>query len=170
MSDADHTTFLKRVEQALTVHLQLHPAPVVIVGPDRVLARFRALTKMPRIAGTIPANIGNHPLTALTRRIRPVMETYLRGRQDEALRLLDRCAVAAAGFGHDTFPPATGVDRSEGADRDPGSAGHHSPRAKWRWSSSCSIRASQASTSLIRKRSSRPTRKPRWPRPWLRRS
>lgn len=90
-SDADHTTFLKRVEQALTVHLQLHPAPVVIVGPERVLARFMALAKVPRIAGTIPVNIGNQPLNALAQRIRPVLESYLRGRQDEALRLLDRC-------------------------------------------------------------------------------
>jgi len=91
LSDADHTTFLKRVERALTLHLQLHPAPVVIVGPDRVLARFMALTKVPRIAGTIPADIGNRPLTALAQRIKPVLEGYLRGRQDEALRLLDRC-------------------------------------------------------------------------------
>jgi hypothetical protein len=37
-------------------------------------------------------------------------------------------------------------------------------------SSSCSIRFSQASTSLIRNRSPRPTRNPRGPRPWLRRS
>ncbi len=91
VSDADHTAFLKRVERALTIHLKLYPAPVVLVGPDRVLAQFMAQTKVPRIAGTIPANIGNHSLTALAQRIRPVLESYLRGRQDEALRLLDRC-------------------------------------------------------------------------------
>ncbi len=91
MSVGDSTAFLQRVEQALTVHLQRYPAPVVIVGPERVLARFMALTRVPRIAGTIPADIGNHPLTALAQRIRPLLENYLRGRQDEALRLLDRC-------------------------------------------------------------------------------
>ena len=90
MSVADNTTFLQHVEQALTLHLQRHPAPVVIVGPERVLARFMALTKVPRLAGTIPADIGNHQLTALVQRIRPVLESYLRGRQDEGLRLLDR--------------------------------------------------------------------------------
>lgn len=90
LADADHETFLRNVDRALAVHLKLHPAPVVIVGPDRLLARFMALTRLPRIAGAIPANIGNFPLTALAKRIKPVMETYLCGRQDEALRLLDR--------------------------------------------------------------------------------
>jgi len=90
LADADHTTFLRRVDRALAVHLRLYPAPVVVVGSDRLLAGYAALTRLPRIAGTIPASIGNHPLTVLAQRIRPVMVTYLRGRQDEALGLLDR--------------------------------------------------------------------------------
>ena len=89
LAEADHATFLHRVDRALGVHLKLHPAPVVVVGSDQLLALFTSLTRLPRIAGTISASIGSRPLSELAQRTGPVMTTYLRGRQAEALRLLD---------------------------------------------------------------------------------
>jgi hypothetical protein len=79
--------------------------------------------------------------------------------------------VADPGLGHDATTVTSGVDRAVGADRGPGTAGAHQPAVRGcRSASSASMPASQESTSLTRNRSSRPTRKPRGPRPWLRRS
>jgi hypothetical protein len=84
-------SFLRTVDRALGTYLQLHPAPLVLAGPSRVLATFTGLSRnLGRLAGQIPANVVHQPLTELAARTRPVLERYLHSRQQEALELLDR--------------------------------------------------------------------------------
>ena len=83
--------FLRDVDRALGTYLQLHPAPLVLAGPSRVLAAFSGLSRnLGRLAGQIPANVVHQPLVELAARTRPVLERYLHSRQQEALELLDR--------------------------------------------------------------------------------
>ena len=85
------TAFLRSVDRALGTYLQLHPAPLVLAGPSRVLATFTGLSRnLGRLAGQIPANVVQQPLPELAARARPVLERYLHSRQQEALELLDR--------------------------------------------------------------------------------
>jgi hypothetical protein len=87
----DATAFLRSVDKALGTYLQLHPAPLVLAGPTRVLATFAGLSRnLGRLAGQIPANVVHQPLSELAERTRPVLERYLHSRQQEALELLDR--------------------------------------------------------------------------------
>ena len=87
----ESTAFLRSVDRALGTYLQLHPAPLVLAGPSRVLAAFTGLSRnLGRLAGQIPANVVQQPLPELAARTRPVLERYLHSRQAEALELLDR--------------------------------------------------------------------------------
>lgn len=91
LGDIRSTAFLRTVDLALGVHLRLHPAPLILVGPHRVLAAFNGLsTNLARLAGTVTGNLINERTADLTARTRPVLERYLRSRQDDALDLLDR--------------------------------------------------------------------------------
>jgi hypothetical protein len=83
------------LRRALGTYLRVHPAPLVIVGAQRTLARFLALSRnTDRLAGTIYGSHARTPLPTLVRLVRPVLERYLRSRQDEALALLDARANA----------------------------------------------------------------------------
>ncbi|MGY1833547.1 hypothetical protein ACI79P_00360 [Blastococcus sp. SYSU DS0510] len=83
--------FLRRVDEALGTYLQLHPAPLVLVGAEHVVGRFRRQSRNThRLAGTLDANLTRSPVTTLVPRIREVLQAYLRSRQDEALEHLDR--------------------------------------------------------------------------------
>ncbi len=83
--------YLRRVDEALGTHLQLHPAPLVLVGAERIVHQFRRLSRNTRrLAGSVHANIVRAPLSTLVPRVREVLEAYLRSRQQEALELLDR--------------------------------------------------------------------------------
>ena len=94
--DADTAAFFREVDAALGTYLRLHPAPLVLVGPDRVLAGFRSVSRnLGRLAGTLEGNLSSAPLPDLVARCNPVLERYLLSRQDEALALLDRRAAAS---------------------------------------------------------------------------
>jgi hypothetical protein len=83
--------FLRTVDRALGTWLQLHPAPLVLAGPSRVLSAFCGLSRnLGRLAGQVPANVVHAPLPELAARTRPILERYLHSRQQEALELLDR--------------------------------------------------------------------------------
>lgn len=88
---ADVDAFLRQVDQALGTYLRLHPAPLVLVGAERTVARFRALSRnTDRLAGTVTGAFTRAPFATLVPRIRQVLDAYLRSRQEEALELLDR--------------------------------------------------------------------------------
>jgi hypothetical protein len=81
--------FLRRVDTALGVYLRLRPAPLILIGPDKVLAAFKALSRNTgRLAGTIGGNLARAPLSELARRLQPVLDLYLHSRETEALQLL----------------------------------------------------------------------------------
>ncbi|RKN46151.1 hypothetical protein [Micromonospora endolithica] len=87
--------FLRRVDQALGAYTRLHPAPLVIVGDDRVTAAFRHLSvNCDRLAGTVRGNLVANALHDLTARIRQTLNDYLRHREAEALALLEQRAGA----------------------------------------------------------------------------
>ena len=81
--------FLRRVDRALGVYLRLRPAPLILIGPDKVLTAFKALSRNTgRLAGTIGGNLARAPLSELARRLQPVLDLYLHSRETEALQLL----------------------------------------------------------------------------------
>lgn len=93
--------FLHRVDTALGVYLRLRPAPLILIGPDRVLTAFKALSRNTgRLAGTIGGNLARAPLGELARRLQPVLDMYLHSRQAEALQQLavrDRAGKVVTG-------------------------------------------------------------------------
>ncbi|MFI7542796.1 hypothetical protein [Actinoplanes sp. NPDC049599] len=91
----DDIDFYRRVDAALGTYLRLHPAPLVLVGSERVTAAFRRIsTNCTRLAGTVPGNLTHADLSQLTTRIRTVLDAYLHRRQQEALALIDQRAIA----------------------------------------------------------------------------
>ncbi|WP_380168874.1 hypothetical protein [Jannaschia sp. R86511] len=91
LATADTTAFLRIVDRAFGTYLRLHPAPVVLVGEERVVNEYERLSShLDRCAGTLRANVTTEPLTRIAERVRPLLHTYLLSRQDEALALLER--------------------------------------------------------------------------------
>lgn len=89
--------FCRQVDAALGAHLALHPSPVVLAGSQRAVAAFREQSRhLSRLAGVVPANLVREPLSSLVQRVRPVLDAYLRSRQEEALALLERRVGARA--------------------------------------------------------------------------
>jgi hypothetical protein len=87
---AGSPAFLRAVDRALVPYLRLHPSPLVLVGPERLVAEFRSLTRAGRIAGAVTGSRAQAPLPELARLARPVLDAYLHSRQVEALELLER--------------------------------------------------------------------------------
>ena len=91
LARSDAARFYRDVDAALGAHLRLHPSPIVLAGSPRVVAGFRAVSRhLSRQAGVVEADVVREPLSSLAQRVRPVLEQYLRSRQDEALALLER--------------------------------------------------------------------------------
>ncbi|MER7070337.1 hypothetical protein [Terrabacter sp. NPDC000476] len=96
---ADRRTdaFLRTVDRALGTYLRLHPAPLVLIGTARTLARFGGISaNLRRLAGRIHGSHARTPLPELARLTRPVLEAYLRSREEEALALLDERSGSGA--------------------------------------------------------------------------
>jgi hypothetical protein len=95
-------TFFRTVDRALGTYLSLHPAPLVLVGAGRTLTRFTRISRnLGRLAGSVQGSHVRTPLPTLARLIRPVIEDYLRSREQEALALLatrNRSATVATGM------------------------------------------------------------------------
>jgi hypothetical protein len=91
----DVTTAMRVVDRALGAHLRLHPAPLVVAGPERTVSAFTTVSRhTARLAGTVHGAVEHASLDDLAARTRPVLERYLLSRQDDALALLDRRAGA----------------------------------------------------------------------------
>ena len=96
LRDADAEAFYRQVDRALGTYLRLHPAPLVLAGPQKSLAAFQRVSRnLGRLAGTVAGGVGGESLEALSTRVAPVLESYLLGRQAEALELLERRAGAS---------------------------------------------------------------------------
>lgn len=114
-ASGDPEAFAREVDQALGAHLRLHPAPLVLVGATEVLARFtRTSRHLARLAGTVRGSHARTPLPQLAGLIRPVLDEYLRSRQEEALRLLDeRVGARRVASGIDAVWLAARAERPE---------------------------------------------------------
>jgi hypothetical protein len=87
-------TFLRGVDAALGSYLRLHPAPLVLVGTDRVLADLLRLSRnTARLAGVVTGSLVTAPLADLAPRIRTALQHYLHSRQAEALALIEERAA-----------------------------------------------------------------------------
>ncbi|MBK6873870.1 MAG: hypothetical protein IPK24_00210 [Kineosporiaceae bacterium] len=85
--------FLRQVDRALGAYLRIQPAPLVLVGTERVVADFRRMSvNLGRLAGWVPGSLVTSPTTELVPRIRVVLEQYLVSRHQEAIELLHRRA------------------------------------------------------------------------------
>lgn len=81
--------YLRAVDKALATHLRSRPSPVVLAGVDRLTGEFRRRSRATtRWAGTIPGSHLTRRLPELADLTRPVLEEYLRSREQESLRLL----------------------------------------------------------------------------------
>ena len=93
-------SFFQDVDRALGSYLRLRPAPLVLVGTERVLTEFRRVSgNVARLAGCVHGSLLTAPTGDLVPRIRPVLNDYLRSRQHEALDLLDRRTGAKRAVG-----------------------------------------------------------------------
>lgn len=89
----DRKAFFREVDRALGAYLRVQPAPLVLVGTERVVADFRKVSaNLQRLAGWVPGSLVTSPTSDLVPRIRVVLEQYLVSRQAEALGLLERRA------------------------------------------------------------------------------
>lgn len=83
--------FLRTVDQSLGTFLRLHPAPVILVGPEPTVSAFRGRSRhLGRLAGTVRGNHDGTSPSVLAELVRPVLEEYLRSREQEALALVER--------------------------------------------------------------------------------
>ena len=83
--------FLRTVDDALGAYLRLHPAPLIIAGPQPTLSSFRwASRHTARLAGELVTPDGPADPAELRPRIRSALEQYLLSRHAEALDLLAR--------------------------------------------------------------------------------
>ncbi|MFN8074973.1 MAG: hypothetical protein U0Q15_06085 [Kineosporiaceae bacterium] len=90
LGDPESPATMRAVDRALGAYLRLHPAPVVLAGPQRQLAAFRQVSKhLQRCAGHLYGVFDHARLPDLAARTRPVIEDYLHSREKEALALLD---------------------------------------------------------------------------------
>ncbi len=83
--------YLRTVERALGAYQAVRPAPLVLVGDERVLAGFTARSRqLARLAGVVTGADATAPLPQLRALIRPALDSYLHSRQQAALALLER--------------------------------------------------------------------------------
>lgn len=85
----DVEAFLRDVDRAFGTYLLAHPSPVVVAGRAGLMDRYVEISRnLTRLAGVLtldPATTSRRQLTTL---VRPMLESYLLSRQDEALELV----------------------------------------------------------------------------------
>jgi hypothetical protein len=85
---------LAAVDLALGSYLRLHPAPVVLAGPQKLVSAFCSVSRnLTRLAGTVYGGFDEAASAELTRRTRPVLDRYLDSHQYAALALLQDRAI-----------------------------------------------------------------------------
>jgi hypothetical protein len=95
LGEEDTAGFFRTVDRALQTYLRVHPAPLVLAGHPLDLATFTDLSaSLGRLAGQLLVDLSADPLSALAERTRPVLESYLLSRQQEALALVERRMAA----------------------------------------------------------------------------
>ncbi|WP_395690382.1 hypothetical protein [Nocardioides sp.] len=95
--------FLRRVDAALGAYLRVTTGPLVVVAAEPTASSFTAASRnVGRLAGVVPGHHLRASLDQIADLARPVVESYLRSRQEEALALLDtRLGQGRAALGID---------------------------------------------------------------------
>lgn len=108
-------TALRPVDRALGAHLRLHPAPLVIAGPQHLVTTFTSLSRnVSRLAGTVYGGFDEVGPEELARRTRPALENYLRSREHAALaQVSDRAGAHRVASGIATAWLAARTERPE---------------------------------------------------------
>lgn len=89
------TAAFRAVDRALGAYVRLHPAPVVVVGPQKLVTAFRSVSRnLSRLAGTVYGAFDDTAIGEISRRTRPVLNRYLNSREQAALRLLGERTAA----------------------------------------------------------------------------
>ena len=92
---AQRQAYYREVDRALGAYLRVNPAPLVLIGTDRLLAEFsRVSENLGRLAGCVRGSLVSAPRRALVARVDEVLRSYLTSRQQEALDVLDRRVTA----------------------------------------------------------------------------
>ncbi|HYO17162.1 MAG TPA: hypothetical protein VES02_00650 [Dermatophilaceae bacterium] len=106
---------LRAVDRALGTYLRLHPAPVVVVGPQKAVTSFHSLShNLSRLAGTVYGKFDDVSVAELARRTRPALNNYLRSREHAALtRVQDRSSTHRVASGIATAWLAARTERPE---------------------------------------------------------
>lgn len=92
---AQQQTFLHAVDRGLASLLRVRPAPLVVVGPERLLAAFMASTAHRRVlAGSVRGSHGRTPPAQLGPLVRPVLQAHLGAREAEALARVEQASAA----------------------------------------------------------------------------
>jgi hypothetical protein len=106
--------YLRAVDAALGAHLRSRPAPLVLAGVERLAADFRRTSRWTaRLAGIVPGSHLELPLPELARRVRPVIDDYLRSREREALQRLRSLPPARVASGLDAAWLASRSERPD---------------------------------------------------------
>jgi hypothetical protein len=108
-------TALRAVDRALGTYLRLHPAPVVVVGPQQAVAAFTSMSRnLSRLAGTAYGSFADVSVAELARRTRPALNNYLRSREHAALtQVHDRSSTHRVASGIATAWLAARTERPE---------------------------------------------------------
>jgi len=108
-------TALRAVDRALGVYLRLHPAPVVVVGPQQAVTAFTSMSRnLSRLAGTAYGCFDDVSVAELARRTRPALNNYLRSREHAALtQVHERSSAHRVASGIATAWLAARIERPE---------------------------------------------------------
>ena len=94
LTGADTAAFCRTVAAELATYRALHPSPLVLVGPAPLLASFEQVGRgLDRLAGTVTGHHLHTTLEELTTLTRPLLNSYLASREQEALELVQRRAA-----------------------------------------------------------------------------
>lgn len=118
LADSDDESLLSAlrvVDRGLGTYLRLHPAPVVVAGPQNVVLAFHSMSaNMARLAGTVYGGFDDVSPTELARRTRPILNHYLGSREHAALtRVRNRAGVDRVASGIATAWLAARTERPE---------------------------------------------------------
>ena len=106
--------FLSATDSALAAHLRARPSPVIVAGVQPLTAAFLARSRATtRLAGTLPGSHLERSLPELAELARPVLDRYLRSREQESLRVLDETPRRRVASGLDAVWLAARSERPE---------------------------------------------------------
>jgi len=101
--------FLRHMDEELTRVLSLHPLPVFLLGPEKVIGHFKAHSRhLPHIAAYVQGNYIDIPESQLRPLVQPHLEAWQKNHQQSILSLIrkavddNRLSTGITALGADT--------------------------------------------------------------------